>query len=81
MDAQTVLDLVITLAVIQFSLTLVAMTVDLFIVFRIVWFGMLRSIPKDAKMSARQAFRYVGKALARFAAEEKHREDLLAGRK
>jgi hypothetical protein len=52
----------------------VAVAVDLFVVFRLIWFGMLREIPKESGMTAREAFRYVGRSLGQWAKERKELE-------
>jgi hypothetical protein len=59
---------------IQLALTVLAVSVDLFLVFRLVWWAMLREVPKEAHMSAGEAFRYLGRSLGRWAKEQKELE-------
>ena len=61
---------------IQLLLTVVAVAVDLFVVFRLIWFGMLREIPKASGMTPREAFRYVGRSLGSWAKERKELEEI-----
>lgn len=67
-------DLVLLLVEIQLALTVIAVSVDLFIVFRLIWFGMLREIPKSSGMSPKEAFQYVGRSLGAWAKDRKELE-------
>jgi hypothetical protein len=66
--------LLIGLAVGQFALTVIAVTVDLAVVFRLVWLGIIRQMKKGDWL-------YLGKFLARFAEREREDEQAEARRK
>jgi hypothetical protein len=61
---------------IQLLLTVIIGGVDLFVIFRLIWFGMLREIPKSSGMPAKEAFRYVGRSLGSWAKERKELEEV-----
>jgi hypothetical protein len=61
---------------IQLAITILVAGVDLFVVFRLIWFSMLREIPKSSGMTARDAFRFTGKALGRWAKEQQELENV-----
>jgi hypothetical protein len=67
---------VLDLQLLQTGLTIVAVTVDLILVFRLIWLSMLREIPKSSGMSASEAFRWAGRALGAWAKERKELEEL-----
>ena len=69
------IDLQLLLQEIQLAITICVAAVDLFVVFRLIWFGMLREIPKSSGMSPREAFRYVGRSLGAWAKDRKELEE------
>jgi len=70
-----VFDLQLFLQEIQLGITIVVAAVDLIVVFRLIWFGMLREIPKSSGMSPKEAFRYVGRSLGAWAKDRKDLEE------
>lgn len=68
-------DLQLFLQEIQLGITIVVAAVDLIVVFRLIWFGMLREIPKSSGMSPKEAFRYVGRSLGAWAKDRKDLEE------
>jgi CO dehydrogenase/acetyl-CoA synthase delta subunit len=69
------LDLQLLLQEIQLAITILVAGVDLFVVFRLIWFGMLREIPKTSGMSPKEAFRQVGRSLGAWAKDRKDLEE------
>ena len=68
-----VTDLLLVITGVNLLIASVAVTVDLFVVFRIVWLGIIKEVPAND-------WPLIGKALRSFAETERAKNDLLARR-
>ena len=70
----SLLDWIFFLAAFQLAIAAIAVTVDLLIVFRIVWLGIIKEVPTGD-------WKFIGRALRTFAETEREKQRILEGRR